>query len=231
LHVRENGDGTAGELARVGGVELREASGAPIDEIIAAARGPEVAALVLGARGLHGGARPAGHTALQVITGVRKPVAVVPPDARPRPTLSRILVPLEGSSTSSTVLEDTIKLAHRSQLEIVVLHVHSPDTVPAFADHEPHATRAWEQEFLARHLPTPHGRVSLFHRLGVPADDIISVARATAADLVVLAWKQDLSPGRALVVSETLARSVIPVMLLPEPVPPAASDNSVDRRS
>lgn len=32
---------------------------------------------------------------------------------------------------------------------------------------------------------------------------------------MVLAWSQDLGPGRARVVSETLAHSDIPVLLLP----------------
>jgi nucleotide-binding universal stress UspA family protein len=87
--------------------------------------------------------------------------------------------------------------------------------VPAFSDHDPHATRAWEQEFLSRSMPTPHDRVTLVRRLGVAADDVVAVARETGADLIVLAWSQDLSPGRARVVSETLAHSDIPVLLLP----------------
>jgi trehalose/maltose hydrolase-like predicted phosphorylase len=65
-----------------------------------------------------------------------------PPRARASEHLARILVPLEGSSESSRALEEMVQLAHRRQLEILVLHVHSPATVPAFFDHEPHATRA-----------------------------------------------------------------------------------------
>ena len=196
-------------------VELREVAGDAIEQIVAAARDPDVVALVLGARGVHGGPQPAGHTALKVITRVAKPVAVVPPQATPSQRFVRILVPLEGSSESSHALEETVQLAHRRQLEILVLHVHSPATVPAFSDHEPHATRAWEQEFLNRYIATPHERVSLVRRLGVPSDDILSVANETAAELIVLAWGQSLGPGRARVVSETLARSEVPVLLIP----------------
>ena len=50
-------------------------------------------------------------------------------------------------------------------------------------------------------------------RLGVPADDVAAVARETGANLIVLAWSQDLSPDRARVVSETLAHADIPVVL------------------
>jgi nucleotide-binding universal stress UspA family protein len=223
LHVRENGTSGAEELARAAGVELREVSGAPVEQIVTAAQDPSVAAIVLGARGMHGGPQPAGHTAVDVITRVPRPVIVVPPNAQPlKQLVERILVPLEGTSESSLALEDTIKLAHRSELEILVLHVHSLDTVPAFANHDPHATHAWEHEFLSRYLTTPHDRITVLRRLGVPADQIVTVAHETAADLIVLAWSQNLNPGHAHVVYETLAHSKIPVLLLPVPSAAAA---------
>jgi nucleotide-binding universal stress UspA family protein len=215
LHVRENGDASPRTVAAAAGVELCETAGDAIAQIVAAAREADVAALVLGARGVHGGPQPAGHTALEVITQVAKPVAVVPPQARASQHFERILVPLEGSSESSRALEEMVELAHRRQLEILVLHVHSPATVPAFSDHEPHAARAWEQEFLNRYIAAPHERVSLVRRLGVPADDIFLVADETTAELIVLAWGQSLGPGRARVVSQTLARSEVPVLLIP----------------
>jgi len=217
LHVAEEGvTSHASELARAAGVELREIAGAPIEQIVAAAQDPEIAALVLGARGVRGGPLPAGHTALDVITRVRKPVAVVPPDFQPPRHVRRILVPLEGRPDRSRALETTIELAHRRRLEVLVLHVLSPETVPAFADHAPHAASAWGQEFLARYVSAPDHRITLLRRLGVPAADVVAVAHEVSADLIALAWKQDLSPGHARVVSETLAHSDIPVLLLPE---------------
>lgn len=221
LHVRENGVSAAEDLASLAGMELREVSGSPIDQIVVATQDADVAALVLGARGRHGGARPAGRTALEVITRVPKPVVVVPPDVEPPEKLARILVPLEGSRESSRALDDTIRLARRGQLEIVVLHVHSPATVPAFSDHEPHATRAWDQEFLTRHISHPHDRVTLLRHLGVPAGHIVAVARKAGADLIVLSWSQNLGEGHAQVVSDTLADSSVPVLLIPVPSAPA----------
>ena len=215
LHVRENGTSSPSAAAHAAGVELRETAGNATEQIVGAAHDPDVAALVLGARGMHGGPRPAGRTALDVITRVGKPVAVVPPQARAPERVTHILIPLEGTIESSHALEQTVKLAHQHQLEIIVLHVHSPATVPAFSDHEPHGTQAWEQEFLARYIATPHERIRLVRRLGVPADDVVAVAHETAADLLVLAWSQNLSPGRARVVSETLAHSHVPVLLIP----------------
>jgi nucleotide-binding universal stress UspA family protein len=215
LHVHEEALSAAADLARAAGVELREVSGDPVEQIVNAAQDPDVAALVLGARGVHGGPQPAGHTALKVITRIPKPVAVVPPHGQPLERIARILVPLEGTSQGSQALDETIRLAHRRGLEVLVLHVHSPATVPAFSDHEPHATLAWEQEFLTRHISTPHNRITLLRRLGVPADDVVAVAHETDPDLIVLAWSQNLTPGRARVVSETLAHTDIPVLLLP----------------
>jgi hypothetical protein len=87
-------------------------------------------------------------------------------------------------------------------VEVLVLHIDTPATVPAFANLEPHPTLAWNQEFLTRPIATPHERVKLLCRLGIPADD-------------VLAWSQRLAKGRAQVVFETFARSSVPVLLLP----------------
>ena len=215
LHVREDASSAAPDLACAAGVELREVRGDPVQQIVTATQDPDIAALVLGARGVHGGPQPAGHTALDVITRIPKPVAVVPPHAQPPKHIKRILVPLEGTSEDSQALDATIRLAHRRGLEVLVLHVHSPATVPAFSDHEPHATLAWEREFLTRHVSTPHDRITLLRRLGVPAADVVAVARESGPDLIVLAWSQDLAQGHARVVSETLAHSNIPVLLLP----------------
>jgi nucleotide-binding universal stress UspA family protein len=221
LHVREGVLSAAPELARAAGVELREVSGAPVEQIVAAAQDPDVAALVLGARGVRGGAQPAGHTALEVIERTAKSVAVVPPDAQPSARITRILVPLNGTSETSQALDDVLQLADRHQLEVVALHIYSPTTVPAFADHEPHATIAREQEFLSRYTSIPHDRITLLHRLGVPADHIVAVADETSPDLIVLAWNQNLAPGHAHVVSQTLAHTDIPVLLLPIQQPDA----------
>jgi nucleotide-binding universal stress UspA family protein len=215
LHVREHGTTVPHELATAAGVELYERHGSPIEQITAACQKPDVAALVLGARGIHGGAQPAGHTVLQVITQVSKPVLVVPPHAQPRQSLARILVALDGTTDTAHALREIITLAHAHRLKIFVLHVYSPDTVPAFADHAPHATHAREREFLSRNIAAPHDRVTLLHHLGVAADDIAAAARETNADLIALAWRQNLTRGSAHVISQTLAHSKIPVLLLP----------------
>lgn len=215
LHVSENGSDAALQVAHEAGVELREATGSPIEAIVVAARDPDVAAVVLGARGIHGGARPAGHAALEVITRVSKPVVVVPPDSTAGARIARVLTPLDGTEESSEAIADTIALADRRDLEILVLHVHAPDEVPPFQDQPHHAIPAWEREFAARFVSVPPSRVEVIQRVGAAADRVVAVAGDTEADLIALGWSQDLSPGRAEVVRETLAHSTIPVLLVP----------------
>jgi nucleotide-binding universal stress UspA family protein len=215
VHVRENGIGMVGQAPDSLSVELRVMIGRPVDQIIQASQAADVAALVLGARGRHTGRRPAGHTALEIITRVRKPVVVVPAEVDPRTRFGRILVPLDGTLATSEALTETLEMVHASEVEILALHVHTPENAPAFVDHEPHATQAWEAEFLARHVPAPHDRVSLVRQTGVPAEDIVALAGEASVDLVVLAWSQRLRGRRARVVTQTLAESSAPVLLLP----------------
>jgi nucleotide-binding universal stress UspA family protein len=215
LHVRERGIPSPEELAREAGVEYREVTGEPIEQIVVAARTPATVAVVVGTRGMPEGPQPAGHTALEVVTQVSKPLAVVPPHARPPEQFARLLLPLNGSAEASGALDEMVRLARERHVELLVLHVHSPTTVPAFADHEPHATEAWDREFLRRHVVAPEEEVTLLRHTGVPAIAVAAVAEETNVELVILAWSQNLSEGRARVVSETLARSRIPVLLLP----------------
>ncbi len=124
-----------------GAVELRRLSGSPAAEIVRAAQVPEVTMVVLGARGDRAGPRPAGTTALEVITALHSPVVVVAAHAQPRPAITRILVALDGTRESAEALEDTLTLARAHALEVVVLHVDSPTTAPAFVDHAPRGER------------------------------------------------------------------------------------------
>jgi len=213
LHVGEAE--TPEALAKAARVEFRQARGAPVEGIMSAANAPDVAALVLGSRGASEGPRPAGATALEVITRTARPVVLVPPDARPPQRLTRLLLPIEGTGGPPPALSDIIDAAHRRKLELIVLHLHSPATVPAFSDHEPHSTRAWDQEFLARHLASAPDRVTVVRHVGTPADDVPAAAERTGAELIVLVWSQSLAKGRARVVTRTLASTNIPVLLLP----------------
>lgn len=217
VHVGEDGDGTriAADAAAAADLELRMLEGPTVAALVRAAEHGDVVALVVGTRGLPMGGRAIGSTALEVITSLMKPVVVVPPSAaRPGP-FKRVLVPLEGTVSTSLAPRSLVELADDADVEVVVLHVHDADTLPAFTDQPQHEGTAWRDEFVARYCPWGVGKVSMQVRLGRREEEILRAAAETKSDLVALGWAQELAAGRAPVVRELLERGRIPVLLVP----------------
>jgi len=213
VHVRDDGARTARSAARAAGLRLREVDGPVVRALVLEAQELDVAALALGARATPAGRRPAGHVALEVITAVPRPVAVVPPEVRPEPDLRRLLVPLDGTSATAQALAEVIERACQRDIDVVILHVLGEESLPPFSDQPHHEAEAWVREFKARHCPVAAARAEL--RVGVPAHAVVSTAVETGADLIALGWAQHLAPGRAAVVQEVLERGRIPVLLVP----------------
>ena len=152
IHVRRTrGRPSSGRPRRP--VPLRVVAGEVVERLVEAGEADDVAALVVGARGVPTDPRPLGTTARAVATSVRKPVPIVPPDVAPPPTLRRILVPLEGTVSSSLAPASLIELARNAQIEVVALHVLGSGDIPAFTDQPQHEHDAWAAEFLAPLLP------------------------------------------------------------------------------
>jgi len=214
VHAREDGQHTARAAAAAAGVPLRSTTAPVIPALLEAARKPEVAAVVLGSRGVGAWSHRAGHVALELALSLPKPLMVVPPDAPTRGVFRRILVPLDGRRRTETGLAEVMTLAARHPLEIVVLHVHDRESVPLFSDQRHHELEAWTEEFLRRHCPEPE-QVAFELRIGIPGEHVLKVARDTDADVIALGWSQDLGAGHAAVVREVLERSTIPALLIP----------------
>lgn len=215
MHVREGSEESARQRADAAGIELRLASGSPVQTIVREGARSDVVALALGARGSSSGPLPAGRTALSVIAAVDKPLAVIPPGCRGIERIGCVLVPLEGTLEGSEAVGEIAALARRHGACVEVLHVHGPEEAPPFIDQAHHAHSAWEQEFLARFLDLPGDALSVSLRVGEAGENIASVAAEIGADLIVLAWSQVLSGGHAPVVREVLAASEVPVLLVP----------------
>ena len=215
LHVREDGDFTPRAQAGAVGVPLRTVRGPTVPSLVEAAKPDDVVAMVLGARGTPAGRRPAGRTALEVAAVLPKPLVIVPPSLAHPGRLRRLLVPLDGSATTAAALRGTIEFARGCALEVVVLHVRDEASLPPFEDQPQHETASWAHEFVARHCPCPPEELQLEVRVGSPPDYVVRVAVEADVDLVALGWSQDLSEGRAAVVRETLAKSAVPVLLVP----------------
>lgn len=215
VHVRTNGDRTAHGAAAAAGVPLRILDPPVVDALVEAASADEVAAVVVGARRLPSDPRPLGATALAVATALAKPVVVVPPDADPREAFRRVLVPLEGTISSSLAPRSVFELAQTASIDVVALHVHDAEEIPSFTDQPQHENAAWAQEFLARYCPWGIGVVELATRVGSSAAIVPLFAQERDADLIALGWSQTFEAGRAPVVRAALERSGIPVMLVP----------------
>jgi len=215
LHVIDNGDAVARSAAAGSGIELRTAPGPTVERLIEAGSDEDVVAMVLGARGRLGAARPVGMTALEVATSLPKPLVVVPPDVSRPGVLHRILVPLEGTMSTSLAPQMIFEPARGAELEVVILHVHDEASIPAFTDQPQHETAAWTEEFLARYVPSGVGDVRVETRVGRRDEQILHMARQTDADLIALGWSQELAPGRAPVVRAALERGHVPVLLVP----------------
>lgn len=215
VHVGEDGDRNAEAAAAAAGLELRRLEGPTVPALIQAAEDEAAVALVVGTRGMPMGGRAIGSTALELITSLLKPVVVVPPNAARPHVLKRVLVPLEGTLSTSLAPKALIELTDTADVEIVVLHVHDAETLPAFTDQPQHEGTAWRDEFVARYCPWGVGKVAMQVRLGRREEEILRAVNETAPDLVALGWAQELAAGRAPVVRELLERGRIPVLLLP----------------
>jgi hypothetical protein len=150
-----------------------------------------------------------------VITTCSKPIVIVPSApavARPL-TISRVLLPLDGTWEAAAAVAPTAELLARAGVDLVVLHVFTEATVPRFWDQAAHARDAWEPEFLARYCPHPGVRLHL--RSGSPGEHVVTVAAEERVDLIALGWSQRLDPDRAETVRQTVADTRVPVLLVP----------------
>ncbi|MGD0168003.1 MAG: universal stress protein [Gaiellaceae bacterium] len=216
VHISEDGDRIARGVSGAEGLELQTFSGPVVERLTEIAEAGEVVALVLGSRGTPAGRRPLGSTALALATSLSKPVIVVPPEIGPSQALERVLIPIEGALAAAPAeLEIVLQPCERSELDIVVLHVHEEHALPAFTDQPQHEHEAWAREFLRRHCPWNIDRLQLETRVGRSEDLVPLMARQAEVDLVALTWAQELGEGHAAVVRAVLARGHTPVMLVP----------------
>jgi nucleotide-binding universal stress UspA family protein len=215
LHVRVNGAQTAHHSAETAAIPLRTVAGPVVDRLVEAGTEEDVVALVIGARGTHAARRPLGSTAASVATRLLKPVLIVPPNGDPPAMLRRVLVPLEGTPASSLAPQALLALTGEAEIDVLALHVHEQDSIPAFTDQPQHEQRSWTREFLHRYCPWEVGTIRLETRVGRSGELIPRMAEEFGCDLIALGWSQQLSTGHAPVVRETLERSRVPVLLVP----------------
>lgn len=214
VHVREDSVAAAERVAAHAGIPVEIIEGPSPTALLTRIADPSTIMAVFGARATPGGRRPVGSTALHILERVSKPIAVVPPEAvgiSPRP-FRRLLIPLEGNEDSSRAVAASLLPLIVRDIEVVVLHVFTPATVPRALDRPGRDLNLLADEFLARHCPCA---TAIELRAGWVGGRIADVTREVDADLVVLSWSQDCSPGRAMVVRDALTHASVPILLLP----------------
>ena len=125
-----------------------------------------------------------------------------------------MLVPLEGSLSTSLAPRALFEVASGERIDVVALHIHDEDSIPSFTDQPQHEMPAWTREFIHRYCPWGIGDVQLETRIGRIGELVPIVAEQCGCDLIALGWSQLLAPGRAPVVQETLQRAHLPVLLV-----------------
>jgi nucleotide-binding universal stress UspA family protein len=225
LHVREPGVPEPGS-AELEGLEFTVIDGEPVAAVTRLAAGEAVDALAFGLRCSAGllCELGMGHVAEALLEGAVAPMLLVRPGMRPLTNLRRIIVPLEGSpSTSAAMTAADDALCARGR-EIVMLHVATGDApteagslpAPRIMDQEHYEWSAWQEEFTMRFSQCPEGgRHRVAVRVGDPAKLIAEEARSGDAELIVLSWSGSFENGHGAVVKELLGTAPCPLLIVP----------------
>ncbi len=222
LHVKPSAADPALELpARLTtNTEVREAIGDPVDEILAAADNDDVVAFTVRGAGEEG----VGLVADALLTRATQTLFVVRPGMRPITSLRRIVVPLEGSPSSSAAMRLTDDVFCRPGREIVVVHVGTADTpdepgslpAPRMVDQEQYEWSSWHEEFTMRFATCPMGgKHRTVVRVGDPQEVIVGESRRPPADLIVLAWGGVFTKGHSTLLRGILKDAPCPLLLVP----------------
>ncbi len=168
-----------------------------------------------------------GRTATKVLHDARCPVVLVPPERGAAPwRLHHVLVPHDGTPSTSAALQPAAELAERGRAELLVVHVTDIKTAPAeagslstprYVDQPQHEWPAWTSEFLNRLAcicPLGQLRVRMFLAHGDTAAEIMRLSEKQSTDLIVLAWRGIWEPPRAATMKDILREAHCPIMVV-----------------
>jgi len=212
VHVVDGPTEAVESMAAHAGIPLRQLSGPPGPALLEATEADSVFGTVLGTHERPVPSPIVGSIARYLLERTTKPVVVVPPLADPPIAFKRLLVPLEGSAISTEPVFRVLSPLLGADVEVVVLHVFTEDTLPRMLDRPYRDLELLGREFLAYHWPTAT-RIEM--RAGPVAASVVEVAHQERSQLVVLSWRQEVAEGRAQVLRDVLRFSALPVMVLP----------------
>jgi nucleotide-binding universal stress UspA family protein len=215
------------ETPLLGGVTINTRVGTPASEILQAAGAIEPRLIVMCK---HSGAerrKMLGRTAMRVLHDAPCPVVLVPPERGATPWhLHHVLVPHDGTPSTSGALRPAAELAEHGRAELLVVHVTDVRAAPAepgslttprYVDQPQHEWPAWASEFIDRlacgcPLGQLHVRILLAH--GNAAAEILRLSEKQSTDLIVLAWRGIWEVLRAATIKDILREARCPIMVV-----------------
>ncbi len=194
-------------------LDARRIAGPTVETILDLADDADVVAVVVGSRGVRGGARPAGHVTTALLTNLSVPVVAVPPGLTDHRGLEVAVVPIEGGRPLSTRLTAILDRWTDAGRRVIPMHVFDLGQTPAFWDGW-HDRELYGQEFGLRYGPASGDPVVL--RAGDAGSRVLAVLADTNADLAIVEWKQRLNTNHGAVVRALLTDAPVSVLLIPE---------------
>jgi nucleotide-binding universal stress UspA family protein len=213
IYVVAEGEPPPHEAAAAVGVPLQVVTGPVVKRLAEAGRADDTAAMVIGARSRPTSPHALGSTALAVLASATKPIVVVPPLGRIAPRITRVLVPLEGVSTSLGPVSP-IAPGEGMNLEVVGLRVGAEEVEGA-------------EQLLHRYLPSGIGSIRLERRAGKREEVVPAVADELGCDLIAFAWAPEVAISREELVRSAQEHSPLPIMLVPAQLEGARGSRAV----
>jgi nucleotide-binding universal stress UspA family protein len=211
------------------GSVLDERMGEPAEAILQVSREMHEPIIVMCTHtGLPSADGPLGMIAEQGLLHSHCPIVLVDPRRGFKPWhLGGILVPHDGTPTTTAAIVPAAELARTCGANLTVLHVAAPGmvasaepgsiTTPRYMDQPQHEWPAWASEFLYRLSslwPLESLQLKLALSRGETATAVVRHALDTHADLILLAWHGDIGPQHASIVRSVILDAPCPTMIL-----------------
>lgn len=211
------------------GSVLDERMGEPADAILQVSREMHDPVIVMCTHtGLPCPTGPLGMIAEQGLLHSHCPIVLVDPRRGFRPwEMRNLLVPHDGTPSTTAAIVPAAELARQANAHLMVLHVASQGmvapaepgsiTAPRYMDQPQHEWPAWASEFLgrlARLWPLESLQLKLALRRGETAAAAVRFAEDAHADLILLVWHGDINPQHASVVRSVISEAPCPTMVL-----------------
>ncbi len=223
VHVRETAGEPELDKDAFGDIAVAELNGAPAPTIRLLVDEAGVDALAMGLR--RTSKAGLGHVPGALLGRLSAPLLLVRPGMRPLTTLRRLLVPLEGSPSTSDAMRFADDLFCTHGRQILILHVVTGDVpgesgsmpAPRLMDQEHYEWAEWKQEFSMRFSQCSRGgRHRVTVRVGDVAECIVEEANEHDVDLILLSWTGGpLRDGHGAVVRELLETAPCPLLVVP----------------